>query len=201
MQHQIDYRTGAQLELTDNVANDLLYGKGRAYGVEAQVKKTRGKLTGWVSYTLSRAQLQIDGINNNQWYNATQDRTHNFAIVAIYHPDHRWTWSADWVYYTGNPVSWPSGKYSADGRIAFYYAERNGYRLPAYHRLDLSGIRHLPKKHWYQLDVAFGVYNAYDRLNAFFITFRQDPKDASQTQAVQASLFGIVPYFTLSAKF
>lgn len=201
MQHQIDYRTGAQLETNDVVETDLLYGKGRAYGVETQLKKNRGKLTGWISYTLSRSQLQIDGINNDQWYNATQDRTHNAAIVAIYNPNSKWTWSADWVYYTGNPVSYPSGKYTADGRVVFYYSERNGYRLPPYHRLDLAGTRHWPKKKWYQLELSFGVYNAYDRQNAYFINFRQDPNDASQTQARQTTLFGIVPYATLTLKF
>jgi CarboxypepD_reg-like domain/TonB-dependent Receptor Plug Domain len=201
MQHQIDYRTGAQLETTDVVETDLLYGKGRAYGVETQLKKNRGKLTGWISYTWSRSQLQIHGINNNQWYDATQDRTHNAAIVAIYNPNAKWTWSACWVYYTGNPVSYPSGKYVADGRIVFYYSERNGYRLPPYHRLDLAGTRHWPKKKWYQLELSFGVYNAYDRQNAYLITFRQDPNDASQTQARQTTLLGIVPYATLTLKF
>jgi len=201
MQHQIDYRTGANLELTDIVESELLFGKGRAYGVEAQLKKTSGRLTGWVSYTLSRSQLQINGINGGQWYSATPDRTHNAAIVAIYQPNAGWTLSADWVYYTGNPVSYPSGKYIADGRIAFYYAERNGYRLPAYHRLDLGAVRHFPKKKWYQVELAFGVYNAYDRQNAYFINFREDPHNAAETQAVQTSLFGIVPYFTIAAKF
>jgi CarboxypepD_reg-like domain/TonB-dependent Receptor Plug Domain len=201
MQHQIDYRTGAQLETTDVVETDLLYGKGRAYGVETQLKKNRGKLTGWISYTWSRSQLQIHGINNNQWYDATQDRTHNAAIVAIYNPNAKWTWSACWVYYTGNPVSYPSGKYIADGRVVFYYSERNGYRLPPYHRLDLAGTRHWPKKKWYQLELSFGVYNAYDRQNAYLITFRQDPNDASETQARQTTLLGIVPYATLTLKF
>jgi hypothetical protein len=201
MQHQIDYRAGANFLLTDIVESELLFGKGRSYGVEAQVKKTRGKLTGWVSYTLSRSQLQIAGLNNDRWYNATADRTHNAAIVAIYQPNPGWTFSADWVYYTGSPVSYPSGKYIAGGRIAFYYSERNGYRLPAYHRLDLGAVRHFPKKKWYQVELAFGVYNAYDRLNAYFINFRQDPHNAGETQAVQTSLFGIVPYFTIAAKF
>ena len=202
MQHQIDYRTGANLELTDIVESELLFGKGRAYGMEAQLKKTSGKLTGWVSYTLSKSQLQIDGIDNDRWYNSTFDRTHNIAVVAIYQRNPGWTFSADWVYYTGSPVSYPSGKYIADGRVVFYYSERNGYRLPAYHRLDLGAVRHFPKKKkWYQLELAFGVYNAYDRLNAYFINFRQDPNNAAETQAVQTSLFGIVPYFTIAAKF
>lgn len=203
LQHQIDFRTGANVELTDIVETELLYGRGRAYGIEGQLKKTRGKLTGWVSYTLSRSQVQIDGINNNQWYNATQDRTHNIAIVGIYHPNEQWTLSADWVYYTGNPVSWPSGKYAADGRIAFYYSERNGYRMPPYNRLDLSAtkhIKHVGKLH-YQKDLSFGVYNAYDRLNAFTITFQQDPNNPNETQALKTALFGIVPYVSVTVKF
>ena len=201
LQHQIDYRTGANLELTDIVETELLYGKGRAYGLEGQLKKNKGKLTGWVSYTLSKSQLQIDGINNGQWYNATQDRTHNIAIVALYHPDTRWTFSADWVYYTGNPVSYPSGKYQADGRVVFYYAERNGYRMPSYSRLDLGAIRHFAKKKRFQKDLAFGAYNAYDRLNAYFINFRQDPDDPNKTQALKTALFGIVPYISYTVKF
>ena len=201
LQHQIDYRTGANVELTDIVETELLYGKGRAYGLEGQLKKNKGKLTGWVSYTLSKSQLQIDGINNDRWYDATQDRTHNIAVVAIYHPSAKWSLSADWVYYTGNAVSYPSGKYVADGRIAFYYSERNGYRMPAYHRLDLGATRHFAKKRWYQTELAFGVYNAYDRLNAYFINFRQDPNDASKTQALQTALFGIVPYISYNLKF
>jgi outer membrane receptor for ferrienterochelin and colicin len=200
MQHQIDYRTGANIELTDIVETELLYGKGRAYGVEGQLKKNKGKLTGWISYTLSRSELQVNGINDNHWYDAPQDRTHNIAIVGIYHPNDKWTFSADWIYYTGNPVSYPSGKYQADGRIVFYYAERNGYRMPPYDRLDLSVTRHIKKKH-NQRELSFGVYNAYDRLNAFVINFRQDPNNPDQTQAVKTALFGIVPYVSYSIKF
>lgn len=201
LQNQIDYRTGANIELTDIVETELLYGQGRAYGVEGQLKKNKGKLTGWVSYTLSKSQLRIDGINNDQWYNATQDRTHNISVVAIYHPNPRWDFSADFVYYTGNAVSYPSGKYEADGRIAFYYSERNGYRMPAYNRLDLGAIRHFAKKKWYHADLAFGVYNAYDRFNAYSINFRQDPNNADKTQALETSLFGIIPYISYTLKF
>jgi hypothetical protein len=200
LQHQIDYRTGANIELTDIVETELLYGKGRAYGVEGQLKKNKGKLTGWISYTLSRSELLVGGINDNHWYDAPQDRTHNVAIVGIYHPNDKWTFSADWVYYTGNPVSYPSGKYQADGRIAYYYSQRNGYRMPPYDRLDLSVTRHIKKKHD-QRELSFGVYNAYDRLNAFVINFRQDPDNPNETQAVKTALFGIVPYISYSIKF
>ncbi len=201
MQHQIDYRDGANLELTDIVETELLYGKGRAYGIEGQLKKNKGKLTGWVSYTLSKSQLQIDGINGGHWYDATQDRTNSVDVVGIYHFNPKWTFSADWVYYTGNPVSYPSGKYTAGERVVYYYAERNGYRMPAYHRLDLSATMQLKKKKLYSQELQFSIYNAYDRMNAYFINFRQDPSNPDQTQAVRTSLFGIVPAISYNIKF
>jgi len=200
MQHQIDVRTGARIETTDIVDKELLYGRGRAYGVEAQLKKNRGKLTGWISYTLSRSQLQIDSIDNGHWYLAPQDRTHNAAIVAIYHPNDKWSFSANWVYYTGSPVSYPNGKYNVDGRNVFYYAGRNGDRIPAYHRLDLGATRHYFKKR-YKADLSFGAYNAYDHYNAYYITYRQDPNDPDREQARQTTLFGIIPYIAYTIKF
>ncbi|GGB18144.1 TonB-dependent receptor [Puia dinghuensis] len=201
MQHQIDFRTGANPELTDMVESELLYGKGRAYGVELELRKNKGKLTGWLSYTLSRSQLQIGGINDGRWYDATQDHTHNISVVGIYKPNPKWTFSADWVYYTGAAISYPSGKYEAGGRIVYYYAERNGYRMPAYHRLDLSATDELKKKKHFSEELVFSIYNAYDRLNAYFINFRQDPNDATQTQAVKTVLFGIVPSVAFTIKF
>jgi outer membrane cobalamin receptor len=201
MQHQIDYRTGANTEITDIVESELLYGKGRAYGLETMLKKNKGKLTGWISYTYSKSQLQIDGINHDQWYNASQDRTHNIAIVGIYHLNPRWTLSADWVYYTGNPVSWPSGKYASGDRVVYYYSERNGYRMPAYHRLDLGATWEMKTKGRIKKEIAFTLYNAYDRQNAYLITFRQDPNNADQTQALQTTLFGIIPSISYNLKF
>jgi hypothetical protein len=200
MQHQIDVRTGAQIETTDIVDAALLYGQGRAYGVEGQLKKNKGKLTGWISYTLSRAQLQIDSINHGEWYMAPQDRTHNVAIVAIYHPNEKWSFSANWVYYTGSPVSYPNGKYDVDGRNVFYFASRNGDRLPAYHRLDLGATRHYTHKK-YKSDLSFGAYNAYDHYNAYYISYRQNPNNPDQEQAVQTTLFGIIPYIAYTIKF
>ena len=200
MQHQIDVRTGAQIETADIVDKELLYGRGRAYGVETQLKKNKGKLTGWISYTLSRSQQQIDSINNGQWYMAPQDRTHNAAIVAIYHLNDQWSLSANWVYYTGSPVSYPNGKYNVDGRNVFYYASRDGDRIPAYHRLDLGATRHFTKKK-YKADLSFGAYNAYDHYNAYYITYRQDPNNADHEQARQTTLFGIVPYIAYTIKF
>jgi len=201
MQNQIDYKNGAQLIANENVESQLLYGKGRAYGIEFFLKKKVGKFTGWVSYTLSRTELKIDGINNDTWYPAKQDRTHDISLVGIYQASHKWTFSATWVYYTGNAVSFPSGKYEVDGQTAFYYTERNGYRMPAYHRMDVAATM-LGKKHKkFESSWTFSIYNVYGRENAYSIEFQNDPNDPSKTQAVQYSLFRFVPSVTYNFKF
>jgi outer membrane receptor protein involved in Fe transport len=115
LQNQIDYRNGANVFTNQPIETQLLYGKGRAYGAEFLLKKKTGRLSGWISYTLSKSERMIDGINNNQWYNARQDRTHDIAIVAIYKASDKWTFSANFVYYTGDAVTYPSGKYQVDG--------------------------------------------------------------------------------------
>ena len=201
LENQIDYRDGANLLGNGVLETELLYGKGRAYGLETMLRKKTGRLTGWVAYTLSRSERQIDGINGNQWYRASQDRTHNISLVGMYKFNRKWLLSADWVYMTGNPVSFPSGKYLEDGRTVYYYTERNGYRMPAYHRLDLSATVQLKEKKRFSSELAFGVYNAYDRNNAFIITFRDNKTDPTKTEAVQTSLFGAVPFISYNFKF
>jgi len=98
MQNIVDYRDGADVFTNDAIETQLLYGKGRAYGIEMMIKKKTGKFTGWLSYTLSKTERQINGINNNQWYNARQDRTHDIAIVGMYELNKKWTLSANWVF-------------------------------------------------------------------------------------------------------
>jgi CarboxypepD_reg-like domain/TonB-dependent Receptor Plug Domain len=201
MQNQIDYKNGAQLVANINVESQLLFGKGRAYGWELFIKKKTGKFTGWVSYTLSRTELKIDGINNDKWYPAKQDITHDVSIVGIYKPNSKWTLSATWVFNTGNAVTFPNGKYEVNGQTVFYYTQRNGYRMPPYHRLDLAAtLENRKRKHW-QSSWTFSVYNAYDRANAYAIIFQNDPNNPSLTQAVQYSLFKIVPSVTYNFKF
>ena len=121
MGNQIDYKNGAQLVANENVESQLLLGKGRAYGLELYLKKKAGRFTGWISYTLSRTELKIDGINNGSWYPAKQDRTHDIGVVGIYQASRKWTLSSTWVYYTGNAVTFPSGKYQVAGQTAFLY--------------------------------------------------------------------------------
>ena len=201
LQNQIDYKDGAELYFNENIESQLLIGDGRAYGIEFLLKKKYGRFNGWISYTLSRTEKKIEGINNNRYYPAKQDRTHDISIVALYTLTKKLTISADWVYYTGNAVTFPSGKYQIGGEVVNYYTERNGYRMPAYHRLDL-GLTWIQKKtKKMELNWNFSVYNIYGRENAYSITFRQDPNDPTKTQAVQTSIFRWIPSFALNFKF
>ncbi|MBB5619489.1 hypothetical protein HDE69_000525 [Pedobacter cryoconitis] len=201
MQHQIEYRSGADLREKDNVESDLLYGDGRAYGIELFFKKRFGKFNGWIGYTYSKTERQFDTLNEGRWFNAKQDRTHDVSLVGIYKGGPRWTFSTVFVYNTGNAVTYPSGKYQVNGRTAFYYTDKNGYRTPAYHRLDVSATLDGKPGKKYQSSWTFGIYNLYNRQNAFAINFKDDPDNASKTQVVRTTLFGIIPSVTWNFKF
>jgi TonB dependent receptor/CarboxypepD_reg-like domain/TonB-dependent Receptor Plug Domain len=201
LQNQIDYRDGANVFTNGAIESQLLFGRGRAYGIEWLLKRKVGRLTGWISYTLSKVEEKIDGINENNWYSARQDRTHDIAVVAVYQMNKKWSFSANWVFYTGDAVSFPSGKYTVGGEVYFYYAERNGYRMPDYHRLDLGVTVQLKNKKHFSSELSFSLYNAYGRQNASTITFRQNKDDPSKTEAVQTALFTYVPSITYNFKF
>lgn len=201
MKNQLDFKDGANIEGYDVIETEILSGKGRSYGVELMLKKRTGRFTGWISYTLSKSERKIDGINENKWYNAFQDRTHDLSIVGMYELNKKWSLSAAWVFYTGNAITYPSGKYQINGKDVMYYAERNGYRMPAYHRLDLGATCILKKTAKFQSELVFGLYNAYGRENAYMIEFRTDNKDQSKTTAYQYSLFRFVPSISWNFKF
>jgi hypothetical protein len=201
MQNQIEYRSGTDLRGNGNVEADLLYGDGRAYGLELFFKKRFGRFNGWIGYTWSRTERQFDAINNRKWFYAKQDRTHDLSLVGIYKAGPRWTFSSVFVYNTGNAVTYPSGKYQINDRTVFYYTEKNGHRTPAYHRLDVSATLEGKPGKKVQSSWSFGIYNLYNRKNAFSIDFKDDPDDSSKTQAVQTTLFGIIPSVTWNFKF
>ena len=201
MQNQMDLRNGANINANDKIEGELLFGIGRAYGVEFMLKKKFGKLNGWIGYTWSRTERLIDGINNNKWYPARQDITHDVSVVAIYDVSKKWSLSATWVYNTGNAVTFPSGKYQLNGNTMFYYTERNGYRMPNYHRLDVSATRYLTKRKGFESSLNFSVYNAYGHKNPFSIDFEQDENDPAKTNAVMTYLFTFVPSITYNFKF
>ena len=196
LQNQIDYRNGAQTVLNDLVEGELVYGKGRAYGLELQLEKKKGKLTGWISYTLSRSLRTFDDIDNGKEFPARQDRIHDISVVLMYKLNDAIALSTSWVYWTGDAVTFPSGKYEVGGVTLPFYTERNGYRMPDYHRLDLGMTWYFKDRKNFEHNMNFSIYNAYARENAFTITFREDPDDASKTQAVQTTLFRLIPAIT-----
>lgn len=203
MHNQIDYKNGAEItfDAGKDVESELLFGKGRAYGLELITKKKSGKLTGWISYTLSKTERKIDGINNNEWYNARLDKTHDISVVATYQFNPKWSMSGLFLYSTGNAVTFPTGKYELDGQTIFQYSNRNADRMPAYHRMDLSATYEPNKKKRFHGSWTFGIYNAYGRQNAYTIAFEDDPDKPGITRAMQTSLFRWVPNITYNFKF
>lgn len=199
MQNLIDYRDNAELLLNDKIETQLLSGDGRSYGAEFFIKKPEGRITGWISYTLSKTERKVPGINNGELYPATHDRRHNLSIVSNFNINEKWSISANWVYYTGLAVTFPVGKFNYNGVVAPIFSERNGYRLPDYHRLDLSVNFSWQKRETWSNQINVSFYNLYNRKNPFSYTFRQSGQN--ETKAVKTYLFGIVPSFTYSFKF
>jgi len=201
MQNQIDYRNGANLILNNKVESQLVFGKGWSYGAEFLIRKKYGKLTGWISYTLSKTKRQFPDINGGSIFLAKQDRPNNLAIVGMYELNAKLTFSATWIFISGNVVTFPSGRYLVDGNIVPYYTERNGYRMPDYHRLDIGLTWQTKKTARFESNWNFSIYNAYGRSNAYAINFQQDPNDPTKMQAVQLSLFRFVPAITYNFRF
>lgn len=201
LQNQIDYKDGADVTNSETVETELLFGEGKAYGIELLFKKNSGSLSGWIGYTLSRTEKQIDGINNSNWYPARQDRTHDVTIVGMYDLNDQWTLSASWLYNTGNAVTFPSGKYKINDQVVFQYTERNGYRMPDYHRLDVGATWQLTRGEGFSSELAFSIYNAYGRENPYIIDFRESEANPSATEAYQIALFKLVPAISYNFSF
>ena len=201
LQNQIDYKNGAELNLNENVESQILFGSGRAYGLEIFLKKKSGKFNGWISYTLSRTERKFDGINSGAYFPGKQDRTHDISLVGLYELGNRWIFSATWVYYTGNAVTFPSGKYNVDGKTMFYYSDRNANRMPAYHRFDIGATWLRKKTAKFESSWTFSVYNVYGHDNPYIITFQDNKENPAKTDAIQTTLFKFVPSFTYNFKF
>lgn len=201
MKNQIDFMNGAEIQANPNLEADLLYGIGRAYGLELFFKKHSDRFNGWISYTLSRSERKFDEINNGKWYAAKQDATHTVNLVTMYEISPRLSFSASFVLNSGNAVTFPSGKYTIDNHSVWYYAERNGYRMPVYHRLDMGLTLKSKKESKLNSSWSFGLYNVYDHKNAFIVDFRENEDNPKQTEAYQIALFGIVPSITWNFNF
>lgn len=201
MHNITDYKDGANVLLNEHIESYILQGEGRSMGGEFYLKKRRGKLTGWVSYTLSKSENKIPEINGHQWYPSKLDKTHDVSVVGSYQFSKKLSLSATWIYYTGNAVTFPSGKYEYGGVSRPYYTERNGYRMPDYHRLDLNLHLIGTTTRRFQSSWDFSIYNAYNRHNAYTISFRENEDNPNITEAVKLSLFGIIPSVTWNFKF
>ena len=201
MKHQVDYKTGANLFFNEHIESALVFGKGWSYGTEYFLRKKSGRLTGWMGYTLAKTERKYALINNGRPYPSRYDRTHDFSFVSNYKHNKKWTFSMSWVYNSGDAVTFPSGKYMIDGKTVSFYTERNGYRMPAYHRLDLGVTYYKKKKKRYQSNFNFSLYNAYGRKNAYLIYFRENEDNPDITEAVRATLFTFFPSITYNFTF
>lgn len=205
LDNQIDFLNGL-LDNFDNtkIEQNIVHGVGQAFGAEIFIKKQYGPLTGWMSYTLSRTLRKFNNINDGYWYPAKYDRVHDFSITMNYQLNDRWNLSALWVYATGNAMTLPAGRYIIQGNVVNDYTDVNSFRMPAYHRLDLSATRQLKKKEHWESDLVLSVYNVYNRANPYFIYFRVKGDIDHYYLSVnprQISLFPILPALTLNFKF
>lgn len=201
LHNQIDYKNGAELVYNSTVESELVFGRGWAYGAELLLRRNFGRFNGWISYTWSKTMRQFDEINLGNPYPARQDRTHDISIVGMYELTEKLKFSATWIYYTGNAVTFPSGKYEIDGQMVGYYTERNGYRMPNYHRLDLGLTWERKKTEKFESSWNFSIYNAYGRENAYFIDFRENEDNPEITEAVQFAIFKAIPSVSYRFKF
>jgi CarboxypepD_reg-like domain/TonB-dependent Receptor Plug Domain len=209
MGNQVLFKEGSQIVLSTNLDSLLTFGKGKSYGLELFVKKNFGKLSGWLSYTLSKTTQLFPELNRGKEFPASFDRRHNFALVGTYELNKRWTVSADFVFYTGRAFTLPVGRVTVpiNGSLydAYYYdfTSRNNARLSNYHRLDVSFSNKKTTKLFhkkYEREWVFGAYNIYSRLNPYFIYLTTNPA-TKQPEARQVSLLPIIPSVSFNFKF
>lgn len=190
MQHQIEYEPHASLLLNPLIEGELRFGKARSYGIELFIRRTRGRLSGRISYSWSRALQTFDAINGGKEYPAFYDRPHDVSIVLSYQLSQRLLFSTNWVYYTGSAITTPIGFYDYNGNTVPLYGDKNNDRLPDYHRLDVALDWRLNKKERkYQHNLTFSIYNFYNRRNPVSINFNKiETKDGKFV--VPANIFG-----------
>ncbi len=203
MRNTIDFKDHAALLLNPEIDGETRIGEARSAGVEFLVQMNLNKLNGWVSYTYSKTERTIAGINNNKPYPAPYDKPHNVAVVLNYPLTRELHVGANWIYSTGNPVTFPTGRYEIMGSVLPIYSNRNAYRMPDYHRLDVSITwtkPPKPNKKW-QSEWNISVYNAYGRHNAWAINFVPDEINPNITRAELTYLFSYIPSLTYNFKF
>jgi hypothetical protein len=206
MKNLIEYEEGAIIgnNVTDNPDNAFVFGTGESYGTELFIKKSTGKLTGWIGYTLSWTTREFEDINNGEAFYAKYDSRHDISTTLTYELNERWSFSTVFVYNTGNALTIPVARYIIDGYIVNEYGKRNDFRMSSYHRLDLSVNFYGKKRKRFQSDWNFSIYNVYNRKNPYFIYFANvgSLEDNNlEISAKQVSLFPILPSVTWNFKF
>jgi hypothetical protein len=192
IKNQIDYKDGAELFLNPNIETELLRGDAYSYGLELLLKKQEGRFTGWISYTYARVLNKIPGINDGKEYPSSYERKHDVSFIATYNLNDRWSFSANWVFASGNPTSYPETKYLIQGNTIRHFSERNAYRIPDYHRLDISATMEINpgSKKRYKHSLNFSVYNLYGRRNAYSVTFQENEDNPAVMEANRLSIVG-----------
>ncbi|MDL2265121.1 TonB-dependent receptor [Parabacteroides sp. OttesenSCG-928-G21] len=202
LKNVIDFKDHAQLMGNEEIEKELRFGKGYAYGLELMLRKNTGRLNGWISYTFSRSMRQIDEINEGKEYRSPYDKPHNISIVANYELSKKWSLAANWVYATGMPVTYPTGRFQVEDTYVPIYSGRNEYRYPAYHRLDLSATCQLSKPNSrIKQELNFSIYNAYGKKNPWTIMFLQEDDQPDVSYAEMLYLFSFIPSITWNFTF
>lgn len=202
MYNTIDFKDHAQLIFNQGLEGELRIGDAHSYGLELMAKKTKGKWTGWLSYTYSRVFKDIPLINEGNAYPAKYDQPHNISFVTSYEFSKRFMLALNWVYNTGRAVSMPTGKFVYQGQTIPIYSAKNSERLPAYHRMDISAT--LKSKNYdtkkFKGEWVFSIYNLYNRANAYSLNFVEN-QDTGVTEAQMLYLFKVIPSVTYNFKF
>jgi outer membrane cobalamin receptor len=198
----IDFTDHPDLLLNKQLEGEVRSGKGKAYGIEFTLKKNIGEINGFINYTLSRSERTIPEINNGKTYLSPYDKTHFLNIVTNWQLSKKWDLSAAWIYSTGAPTTYPTGRFNIGEEYFPIYSDRNTFRKPDYHRLDLSAtyrMQHNKKKGW-RSEWSFSLYNAYGRKNPYMITYDQN-KSTGIPYAESTYLFRFIPSVTYNFKF
>ncbi|MCG8412178.1 MAG: carboxypeptidase-like regulatory domain-containing protein [Bacteroidales bacterium] len=201
MQNQIDFIDNADLFLNSSIEQEIKSGKGWSYGAEFMIKKSQGKFKGWISYTWAKTQLKINGINKGNPYPTRYDKRNDLSLMLSYDLTKRLVVSSNFTYSTGGALTAPVGTFAFQGISPNYYTDRNGYRLPDYHRLDFSLILKPKEKRKWKGQWAFSIYNAYNRHNAFSIYTKAQDYNVSASDSHMIYMFGIVPSISYKLKF
>jgi len=210
LQNLIEYKNGAKVIMNKHLETDLIPSDGFSYGLELSLTKKQGRLTGWMNYTYSRTKRKTNGefdeeqINAGKYYPSIYDKPHDLSVVATYNMSRRWRVSGNFVFISGRPVTLPEISYQYEGQTLVYYSDRNKYRMPPYHRFDLSVTfdENLRKKRMWKGSWTLSVYNLYGRKNPYSVYYRKSTGGDSTTSLYKLSVIGVpVPSLTYNFTF